>query len=58
MTIATTVALLKQKVEGLIKKVDKCVMTKEFEPVKNIVYGFVGLILLSFAGALIALIIK
>jgi len=58
MTIATTVALLKQKVEGLIKKVDKCVMTKEFEPIKNIVYGFVGLILLSFAGALIALIIK
>jgi len=36
---------------GYVKK-------EEFEPVKKIVYGLVGLVLTSFVGAVIALIIK
>lgn len=35
----------------------KLVSRKEFEPVRNLVYGFVGLILVSVATALISLVI-
>jgi tetrahydromethanopterin S-methyltransferase subunit B len=58
-------AKVEQKVDTLIdemKGVKDCLEKKYvrkdvFEPVKNIVYGFVGLILIAVAGALISLVV-
>ncbi len=54
----TILAIIELKIKNLIKKCDGFVTRGEFSPVKNIVYGFVGLVLVAFAGALIALIIR
>lgn len=37
---------------------DSFITRAEFEPIKNVVYGMVGLVLISFLGAIIALVIK
>lgn len=65
----TTMALIKQDmdylktgVQGIQTKLDeletKFVTRKEFEPVKAIAFGLVGMILLSIVGALLALVVK
>lgn len=61
------------KIKGVNEKIDtvtndvkkinetnekKYVTMIEFEPIKNIVYGLVGVVLLAVAGAVIALVIK
>ena len=62
--LQSTVAVIKTNLDNLIQRfedfkdeIDGFVTDKEFEPVKNIVYGFVSLILVSVAGALIALVV-
>lgn len=46
---------MREDIKGLFKGV---VYKSEFSPVQKLVYGVVGLILVSFFGALIALILK
>ena len=50
------------KIDKIIKKLDDLPKTfvtkKEFEPVKAVVYGMVGFILLSFLAGVAALVIK
>lgn len=62
----TTLALIKQKLDSLGEKIDKIdkslecdyVTQDQFDPIKRIVYGMVGVILLGVVAALFALIIK
>jgi len=50
---------LAEKVDHINDKLDKKYVThEEFKPIKLVVYGLVGAILTSFAGAMIALIIR
>lgn len=44
--------------DGVEKKIDKMVSRDEFEPIRNIVYTGVGLILIAVLGALINLVIS
>lgn len=47
-----------EKVEAIERKVDAQYVTKvEFEPIKKIVYGLVGLILVTVVGAVLALVV-
>ena len=49
---------LKNDISNLNDKVDSRFVTHdEFEPIKKVVYGLVGLILVSVVGALVALVI-
>lgn len=49
---------IKKSVDDLNDKVDHNYVTKdEFRPVKSLVYGLVGLILVSVVGALLALVV-
>jgi hypothetical protein len=53
------VEFIKINVSEMKEKMEKDYVTQdEFKPVKNIVYGLVGLILTSVVGALIALVLK
>ncbi len=53
------VEFIKINVSEMKDKMEKDYVTQdEFKPVKNIVYGLVGLILTSVVGALIALVLK
>jgi hypothetical protein len=46
-------------ISDIKKSLDEKYVTKEkFEPIKNLVYGAVGLILVAVVGAILALIIK
>ena len=50
--------LIIKQVEEINEKLDKMFVTKsEFDPIKNVVYGMIGLILVAVAGALIRLVI-
>jgi len=50
--------LIIKQVEEINEKLDKMFVTKsEFDPIKNVVYGMIGLILVAVAGALIRLIL-
>ena len=50
--------LIIKQVEEINEKLDKVFVTKsEFDPIKNVVYGMIGLILVAVAGALIRLVI-
>ena len=51
-TIQKDLASIKKELDGRFVTVD------QFEPIKKIVYGMVGIILLTFMGALVALIIN
>lgn len=65
-SFATVVALLgsdisyiKRDVKDIKEKLSKDYITREeFEPVKRLVYGLVGTILLSTLGAILALVYK
>lgn len=50
---------LREDIKDLDDKISKNYITKvEFEPIKRVVYGIVSLILVSVAGAVMALVIK
>ena len=50
---------IKKKLDHIDEKLDKHYVTKEeFLPIRNIVYGMVGLILISVTTALLALVIS
>lgn len=50
---------IKEKLNTIDKKVNTEYITKnEFEPVKQIVYGLVSLILVAVVGAILALVMK
>ncbi len=50
---------IKEKINAVDEKISKHYVTKEeFDPIKNIVYGVVSLILIAVVGALIGLIIQ
>lgn len=50
---------IKEEVTKVVDRVDKDYVTKtEFNPVRNIVYGMVGVILVAVLGALLKFIIK
>lgn len=52
-------AALVLSVEEIKQKMEKhYVSINEFTPVKNLVYGMVGLILVAFIGALVTLVVK
>jgi len=56
--MATDISYIKKSVEEISKKIGEDFVTKdEFEPVKRIVYGLVGLILVAVVGAVLALVI-
>lgn len=53
------VGYIKTKMDTITLIVEKNYITRtEFSPVKNIVYGMVGLILLAVMGSLVALAVK
>lgn len=61
----TKLAVLDTKLDNVIEKLNAVdtkvsahyVSKEEFEPIKNIVYGLVGLILVAVVGALVALVV-
>ena len=56
--IQTDLTYIKEKLNAVDTKVSSGYVTKEqFEPVRNIVYGLVGLILIAVVGALVALVV-
>lgn len=53
------IEFIKQEIKAMNEKLDnKYVTHEEFDPIKKIVYGLVGGILLTFLGGIIALILK
>lgn len=57
-TIRERLAWLEVTVGEICKDLTGTVSAKEFAPVQRIVYGFIGLVLIAFATAMIGLIIK
>jgi hypothetical protein len=59
-TVDVKLARIEERLEVLIKKLDSIeddfVKVADFNPVRNVVYGMVGLILVSVIGALLNLI--
>ena len=51
----TSIAVVCQKIADIKDDIKGFVTIERFTPVEKIVYGFVGLVLVAFAGALIAL---
>ncbi len=50
---------MKDKIDSIDTKVSNHYVTKEeFQPIKMVVYGLVGLILVAVVGALIALVVN
>lgn len=65
-TSDTKIALIQQDISYMKDKLDNVdqkisthyVSREEFEPIKKIVYGMVGLILIAVVGALVSLVVK
>jgi len=56
--IQTDLTYIKEKMNAIDTKVSSGYVSKEeFEPVRKIVYGLVGLILVAVVGALVALVV-
>lgn len=56
--IQTDLTYIKEKLNAVDNKVSSHYVSKEeFEPIKKIVYGMVGLILVAVVGALVALVV-
>ena len=54
----TDLTYIKEKLNAVDNKVSSHYVSKEeFEPIKKIVYGMVGLILVAVVGALVALVV-
>jgi hypothetical protein len=50
---------LEQKIDSRFDRIEEQFVRKsEFEPIKAVVYGMVGLILLSVLGAMVAVVVK
>ncbi len=63
MTEETPITVKLDYIQRDIKEIkerleDEYVTRQEFQPIKNIVYGMVGIILMSVIGALLALILR
>lgn len=57
--MANDIVYIRQTMKDVSDKLEKDYVTRdEFEPVRNVVYGMVGLILVGFLMAVIALIIR
>lgn len=57
--IAKDISYMKDKVDDVDVKLSSHYVSKEeFEPVKKIVYGLVGLILVAVVGAVISLVVR
>jgi hypothetical protein len=57
--IANDISYMKRDISDIKRTVQHSYVTKdEFEPIKNIVYGLVGLILVSVVGALVSLVMR
>ena len=56
--IQTDLTYIKEKLNAVDNKVSSNYVSKEeFEPIKNIVYGLVSLILVAVVGALVAIVV-
>ena len=58
MSYETQIAVIQTIVKEVQKDMECLVTRAEFEPVKSLVYGMVGIILVSVVGALITLVIR
>lgn len=57
--IKQDISYMKDKLDGVDAKISThYVSREEFEPIKKIVYGMVGLILVAVVGALVSLVVK
>jgi hypothetical protein len=57
--IQNDITYIKQEVDDIKKLVENKYVTKdEFDPIKKVVYGMVGLILVAVVGAVLALVIS
>lgn len=57
--ITNDLSYIKEKLNAVDEKVSKNYVSKEeFEPIKNVVYGLVSLILVAVVGALVALVVS
>lgn len=57
--IAKDIGYMKDKLEDVDNKLSSHYVSKEeFEPVKKIVYGLVGLILVAVMGAVVSLVVR
>ena len=57
--IMTKLDFLITEVTDIKKNIKECYVTKiEFDPIKRLVFGAVGLILVAFVGAIIALVVN
>jgi len=57
--IATKIDYIQRDVAEIKEKLEKDYVTRdEFDPVKKIVYGMVGLVLVAVVSALIALVVR
>ncbi len=56
--LTTSISELKTEIKDMKTEFKECYITKtEFDPIKRIVYGVVGLLLVAIAGAIIKLVI-
>lgn len=57
--VQTDVTYLKEKIDTIDKKLDAQYVTQdEFDPIRKLVYGIVGLILTAVVGALISIVVN
>jgi hypothetical protein len=57
--IQQDISYMKDKLDGVDAKISThYVSREEFEPIKKIVYGMVGLVLVAVVGALVSLVVK
>lgn len=57
--IQNDLAYIKRDIAEIKQEVTNGYVTRtEFEPIKKLVYGLVGIILVSFAGAVVSLVIR
>ena len=58
MEILTQLARLEEQVKQIKESAVMYVRREEFAPIQKLVYGMVGVILLAFIGALVALVVR
>ena len=57
--LTVDISYIKRDVQQIKDKIEHDNITRaEFEPIKRTVYGLIGLILVSFVGALMAIVLK
>lgn len=57
--IATDISYIKSEIQEMSKRLCESYVTKEeFDPIKKVVYGLIGLILTAVIGGLIALVVS